>query len=141
MSLINTGVNYPVERGGSGKFKALSTVTSALHSLSSTTSVVLVPAKGNAIVLSGIVNAVNAFNGVTISGSLYGNVVDNKPLGVTGTVGYFYIAQNFSTPSDKINMVNGLQPILFETDEVVTISTTTVTSNNIYLSYQEGYIL
>ncbi len=143
MSLINTGVNYPIERGGSGKFKALSTSTSVSYALSAASPIVLVPARGNAIQLFGLVNVSAGIVGTTISGSLYGEIVSNKVLAIQNTAGYFFIAESYSTSTltDKILMVSGVPAIQFETDEVVTISTTTVASNNVYLSHVEGYIL
>lgn len=137
MSLINTGVNYPVERGGSGKFKALSTTLASVTPLSAAAHITITPAKGNAILLFGLINVSTGIPATSVAGSLYGNIVENKNLSST----IFYISQNLSSGTVSSAVVSGVPAIQFETDEVVTISTATVASNNVYLSYQEGYIL
>lgn len=140
MSLINTGVNYPVERGGSGKFKALSTVTSMSMSISNTAPITITPSLGNAIVLFGLL-PVSSLPTITVAGSLYGNVVESKSLSTSATPGHFYIAENYGA-STVPSIINGVPAILFETDEVVSIiKGGDVGTTNLYVSYQEGYIL
>jgi len=140
MALINTGVNYPIERGGSGKFKALSTVTSMSMSISNTAPITIAPSLGNAIVLFGLL-PISGTPTITVAGSLYGNIVDAKSLGVSASAGLFYIAENYGATTVP-SIINGVPAILFETDEVVSIiKGGGVGTTDLYVSYQEGYIL
>lgn len=139
MSLINTGVNYPVERGGSGKFKALSTVTSMSMNISKTAPITIKPALGNAILLFGLLPGESPIT-ITIAGSLYGNVVDAKLLSTSTSAGAFYIAENYGT-ANAPTIINGVPAILFETDEVVSILAIDDYTTYLRVSYQEGYIL
>lgn len=141
MTIINTAVNYPVERGGTGKFKALSTVTSQAISISNTSPILITPATGNAILLIGLV--ASGLPQISITGNLYGTVVDNKFLSTNNLAGAFYLAQNFATATPaNVEVLNGLPPIQFETDEVVYLEKGgTAGTANLLLTYQEGYIL
>lgn len=143
MTIVNTGVNYPIERGATGKFKALGTVNSLSHSLSTANPLVITPAKGNAILLFGLAPDSTSTNtsSVTVNGNLYGDIIANVKLDITDGNGRFYISSGGTITTNAIRAALNCTPaIQFETDEVVTIKNvgTTIT---IYYSYQEGYLL
>lgn len=141
MTILNTGINYPVERGANGNFKALNTETTLIHSLSLANPLVIAPATGNAIKLFGLAPVVTTATAVTVSGSLYGPVVTNKDLSTGSTATNFYITSGGSTSTNVVSTLNCLPALQMETDEILTVSTTNVSSINIYYCIQEGYLL
>jgi hypothetical protein len=142
MAIVNTGVRYPIERGGTGTFKSLSTSTGLTAAISSSAPLVITPAKGNAILLTGFIPVVN--NGllvVSVTGSLYGDILTAARSSFNNNAGDFYISSTYSTATIDRVLVNGVAAIQFETDEIVTISATSATAYSAYYTYQEGYIL
>lgn len=142
MTIVNTGVNYPVERGATGKFKALESKTTITHTLSAANPLIISPAKGNAILLFGLSPVTTAANtsSVTVSGSLYGSIVINSALDTTNKPTAFYISEGGAISAGIATSLNCTPPIQFETDEIITI-TNVGTNIDIYYSYQEGYLL
>lgn len=144
MTIVNTGVNYPKERGATGKFKALESKTTIEHTLSAANPLTIAPAKGNAILLFGLTPYSTSANtsSVTVSGSLYGSVVLNKALDATSKPTAFYISGGgaLNVTSAISAAANCTPAIQFETDEVVTIKNVGTTID-VYYSYQEGYLL
>lgn len=142
MSLVNTGVNYPVERGGRGVFKALDTFTSVEYVINSSSPLILTPALGNSILLFGLApksSVQSNIPSVSVIGGLYGPIISNKELSTQASPSHFYIAPSLASISG--GLVNSVPSILFETDESVTISVAGLTNRTVYVSYQEGYVL
>lgn len=142
MTIVNTGVNYPIERGATGKFKALESKTTITHTLSAANPLTIAPAKGNAILLFGLspVGSVTNTSSVTVSGSLYGSIVINSKLDVSNTPNAFYISVGGAISAGVAANLNCSPPIQFETDEIVTVTNVGATID-IYYSHQEGYLL
>lgn len=142
MTIVNTGVNYPVERGATGKFKALESKTTIPHTLSAANPLTIAPAKGNAILLFGLSPVLSAGNtsSVTVSGSLYGSIVINSKLDASNIPTAFYISEGGAISTGIASSLNCTPPIQFETDEVINV-TNSGTTIDIYYSYQEGYLL
>lgn len=141
MTIVNTGVNYPIERGATGNFKALNAATTLTHALSLSNPLIISPAKGNALKLFGLAPVVTTATNVTVSGSLYGPVVTSKDLSTGSTTTNFYISAGGSTSTNVVSTLNCLPALQLETDEALTVSTTNASSVNIYYCIQEGFLL
>lgn len=134
--------------GGGGVFKATFSDTNLTHAFTGG-DLVITPSPGNSILLLSLFGAGSVSSGITVSGSILGSRIVNKTAAfiTSGTIisGDFYISNGILLPpSTSISANTQAQahsmqcvPILFEKDEVVTISGG---SQAIKYGYQEGIV-